>query len=210
MLQARKYAIIIFLAAADARRALYLIIIMLHKDSTHSWLTAQLKWGRGVPAGGVACLSIAFNERTHTMFALSHLTLEELSLHTLERGACVRLRMCVCVCVSQPSAFVWLTVCLFHSAPASRCLHVWLSRSECVQATHLHINSVKNYDWAIKQSAAPTWTHLARPTHTSVSVCVCCLCVCVACVCELAVCASWQSFWQAIWAGQDVSAGGRL
>lgn len=85
--------------------------------------------GRGIPQ----------LESTHTMFALSHLTLEELSLHTLEWW-----RMCVCVCALPLS--VCLSRCLYLSFPFFLSLSFCLSRSECVQAAHLHINSVKNYD----------------------------------------------------------------
>lgn len=87
------------------------------------------------------CVGEGGLESTHTMFALSHLTIEELSLHTLERW-----RMSVCVCVSVPCLCltVCLSLCLYLSPFLS--LSICLSRSECVQASHLHINSVKNYD----------------------------------------------------------------
>lgn len=164
---------------------------MLHKDSTPLWLTDWLtgrtqvaEGGRGVCRRG-AWYSSA-REHTHNVCFISFNTWRTFSTHTR-----VLAHVCVCVC----RAFVWLTVCLsrclYLSFPFSISLSLCLSRSECVQAAHLHINSVKNYDWAIKQSAAPTWTHL-------LTVCIFpCVSVCVY-ECCLRVCVRWQSFWQAI------------
>lgn len=67
------------------------------------------------------------------MFTLSHLTLENFSTRDTHCLLCLSTEL----------------------RAASSELRVASPRTYACLASHLHINSVKNYDWAIKQSAAP-------------------------------------------------------